>query len=188
MAYSCFDLLDRHVVGGRADAPAVAAGATRWSYARLLEEVASFGGVLHHCGVGEGDQVLLALPESVEAVVAVLAAARIGATPRLVDASTLEPALAADPGKVLVTDSAQAYAATALARAAAAPDVVLVKRRPDAEWDLREGRDYDWDVVMRAGRTDPAACVEGAVLVPGTDLVRGWVEPLLAGATLELGG
>ena len=187
MAHSCFDLLDRHVVGGRADAPALAAGATRWTYARLLEEVASFGGVLRHCGVGEGDRVVLALPESVEAVVAVLAGARIGARPRLVDADTLEPALAGDPLKVLVTDSAQSYAATALARVAAPPDVVLVKRRPDAEWELREGRDYDWDVVMRAGRTDPAACLEGATLVADADPVRGWAEALLAGRPMSLG-
>ena len=65
--------------------------------------------------------------------------------------------------------------------------MVLVKRRPDAEWELREGRDYDWDVVMRAGRTDPAACLEGATLVADADPVRGWAEALLAGRPVSLG-
>jgi len=187
MARSCFDLLDRHVVGGRADAPALAAGATRWTYARLLEEVASFGGVLRHCGVREGDRVVLALPESVEALVAVLATARVGATHRLVDAETLATALADGPVRVLATDSAQSYASAALDGGAPVPDVVLVKQRPDTDWALREGRDYDWDVVIRAGRTDPAACLEGSTLEPDDDLVREWVEQLVAGRTVRIG-
>ena len=64
--------------------------------------------------------------------------------------------------------------------------VVLVKQRPDSPWELREGRDYDWDVVMRAGRTDPAGSLEGAGLVAPGERSRSWVEVLLAGGTVEL--
>ena len=50
----CFNALDRHVVRGRADDRAVAADRPT-IYARLLEEVAAFGGVLRAFGVGLGD-------------------------------------------------------------------------------------------------------------------------------------
>jgi|SRR5688572_9232023 propionyl-CoA synthetase len=187
MDHSCFDLLDRHVIAGRADDEAVRAGPTRWTYARLLEEASSFGGVLMHCGVVEEGRVLVALPESVEALVAVLGSARIGAVPRLVDVATLTAELEGEPATVLATAASETYVAAALDRAAAVPDVVLVKQRPGAEWELLEGRDYDWDVVMRAGRTAPAPCVEGATVATDDDRVRGWVETLRAGATVRLG-
>lgn len=187
MALACFDLLDRHVVGGRADEEALRSGPTSWSYARLLEEVSAFGGVLRHCGVREGDPVVVALPESVEAVVAVLACARIGAAHRLADAATLPDVLAEPPpATVLVTAGSEAYVADALDRFERVPAVVLVKQRPGAEVTLREGRDYDWDVVMRAGRTDPAAGVEGAALATDDGRIRGWAERLLAGETVRL--
>ena len=54
MPATCFDALDRHIVAGGADRPALVAGTTTWTCARLLEEVAAFGGVLRHCGVRAG--------------------------------------------------------------------------------------------------------------------------------------
>ncbi len=172
---SCFDLVDAHVVGGHADDEALRDASTSWTYARLLEEVAAFGGVLRHCGIGAGDRVAVALPECVEAVVAVLASARIGA----------EPALGLPPydGKVLVTASTEVEAL-----GAAAAEVVLVRQRPDATWDLREGRDYDWDVVMRAGRTDPAPYLDGASLTSADSRVEAWVAVLHEGGTVQLPG
>jgi propionyl-CoA synthetase len=41
-----------------------------------------------------------------------------------------------------------------------APEAVVVKQRPQAEASMVEGRDHDWNVVMRAGQTAPAECVE----------------------------
>ncbi len=84
MSPTCFDALDRHVIGGAADRVALTAPGESFTYARLLEEVAAFGGVLRHCGIRPGDRVLVALPAVPEAVVAVLAAARIGAAHELV--------------------------------------------------------------------------------------------------------
>jgi propionyl-CoA synthetase len=46
------------------------------------------------------------------------------------------------------------------------PDVCVVKQRPQAQATMVEGRDVDWDVVMRAGRTSPAECVEVAATDP----------------------
>jgi propionyl-CoA synthetase len=40
------------------------------------------------------------------------------------------------------------------------PDAVVVKQRPEVEAELREPRDVDWEVAIKAGATDPAECVE----------------------------
>ena len=172
MSPTCFDVLDVRIVAGHADREALRAGATTWSYARLLEEVAAFGGVLRHCGVVAGDRVAVQLPVSPEQLVAVLACARIGATHDL-DGGT---------GKVLLTTSTGLAAVREVDA-----EVVLVKQVPGEEATLRDDRDYDWDVVMRAGRTDPAACVEGAVVTPYDERTRALLEPLLGGGTVELG-
>ena len=171
MSPTCFDALDRHVIGGDADRVALRVPGRDWTSAQLLEEVAAFGGVLRHCGVRAGDRVVVALPPGLEAVIAVLACARIGAT----------HVLGGGTGTVLVTASTESAAL-----AGAHAEVVLVKQVPGQEAELRDGRDYDWDVVMRAGRTDPAGCVEGATVTPYDDWTRAWLEPLLAGETLDL--
>ncbi|HSV41129.1 MAG TPA: AMP-binding protein, partial [Nocardioidaceae bacterium] len=82
---TCFNALDRHVVGGRADQAALiydspVTGTKRTiTYAKLLEEVAAFAGVLRGLGVEHGDRVVIYMPMIPEAVVAMLACARIGA-------------------------------------------------------------------------------------------------------------
>jgi propionyl-CoA synthetase len=65
---TCYNALDRHVIAGRADEPALifhsaVTGERRtYSYARLLDEVARFGGALRELGVGVGDRVVIYLP------------------------------------------------------------------------------------------------------------------------------
>src|SRR4051794_8719596 len=62
---TCYNALDRHVAKGRADQPALihdspVTGTKRtWTYARLLEDVAAFGGVLRGLGVRQGDRVVI---------------------------------------------------------------------------------------------------------------------------------
>src|SRR5262245_36014494 len=82
---TCYNALDRHVAGGRADQPALIYDSPvtdiqrRFSYAELLAEVRAFAAVLKQFGVGKGDRVVLYMPMVPEAVVAMLACARIGA-------------------------------------------------------------------------------------------------------------
>ncbi|MBV8661569.1 MAG: AMP-binding protein, partial [Hyphomicrobiales bacterium] len=82
---ACFNALDRHVAGGRADQAAVlydsplTATKRRISYAELLDEVEVLGAVLADLGVAKGDRVILYMPMIPEAIVAMLACARIGA-------------------------------------------------------------------------------------------------------------
>src|SRR6478736_1183518 len=81
----CYNALDRHVEAGRGeqaaliyDSPVTGTGRT-YSYAELRDEVARFAGVLAGLGVGKGDRVVIYLPMVPEAVIAMLASARIGA-------------------------------------------------------------------------------------------------------------
>lgn len=81
---ACYRALDMHIVRGGADDPALVherADGTRstMTYAELLAEVAALGGVLRAFGVAPGDTVGILLPEGQEAVIALLACARIGA-------------------------------------------------------------------------------------------------------------
>ena len=80
-----FNALDRHVDAGRGeqaaliyDSPVTGTGRT-YSYLQLRDEVARFAGVLTGLGVGKGDRVVIYLPMVPEAVIAMLASARIGA-------------------------------------------------------------------------------------------------------------
>jgi propionyl-CoA synthetase len=81
----CHNALDRHVEAGHGDRTALVhdspvTGTRRtWTYAELRDEVAAFAGVLAGLGVGRGDRVVVYLPMVPEAVVAMLACARIGA-------------------------------------------------------------------------------------------------------------
>ena len=83
---TCYNALDRHVVNGRADQPALiydspVTGTTSDATPtpQLLEQVAAFAGALRALGVEKGDRVIIYMPMIPEAVVAMLACARLGA-------------------------------------------------------------------------------------------------------------
>ncbi len=82
---TCYNALDRHCEDGRAEQTALiydspVTGEVRtYSYGALRDEVAMFAGVLQDQGVTRGDRVIVYLPMIPEAVIAMLACARIGA-------------------------------------------------------------------------------------------------------------
>src|SRR3569833_3142612 len=82
---TCENALDRHVEQGRGDQLAliydspVTGPQRRFTYRELRDETALFAGVLRGRGVERGDRVVLYLPMIPQAVVAMLACARIGA-------------------------------------------------------------------------------------------------------------
>ncbi len=81
----CENALDRHVAAGRGGDTALIYDSAmtgtkaRISYDELLDSVARFAGALRGQGVEPGDRVLIYLPMTPQAVVAMLACARIGA-------------------------------------------------------------------------------------------------------------
>ena len=80
-----YNALDRHVLAGRGSQTALiydsAMTGTRiqLSYLDLLGRVAKFAGALRANGIGVGDRVIIYLPMIPEAIIAMLACARIGA-------------------------------------------------------------------------------------------------------------
>ena len=81
----CANALDRHIDAGRGDTIALIADSAmtgtqqRISYLELRDRVATFAGALRSLGVEKGDRVLIYCPMTPEAVVAMLACARLGA-------------------------------------------------------------------------------------------------------------
>ncbi len=82
---TCYNALDRHVDSGRAaqcaliyDSP-MAGVSEKFTYLELRDLVATFAGALANQGVGRGDRVVIYMPMVPEAVIAMLACARLGA-------------------------------------------------------------------------------------------------------------
>ena len=97
---TCWNCVDRHAAK-RPDAVAiihdspVAGTKRRISYGELLAEVSALAAVLRDRGVGKGDRVIIYLPMIPEAVIAMLACARIGAIHSVVFGGFAAPELAA---------------------------------------------------------------------------------------------
>ena len=183
---TCYNALDRHVIKGRADQPAlihdspVTGTSATLTYAQLLERVAAFAGALRALGVAKGDRVVLYMPMIPEAVIAMLACARLGAVHSVVFGgfAAHELAVRIDDARPTVVVAASCgiepsrvveykpLLDRALEMAEHKPASVVVKQRPQAEATMVEGRDVDWDVAIRAGSEDPAACVEVAATDP----------------------
>ena len=82
---TCYNALDRHCAEGRGDQAAliydspVTGQQKTFTYSELCDQVARFAGALAARGVGRGDRVIIYMPMIPEAVIAMLACARIGA-------------------------------------------------------------------------------------------------------------
>jgi propionyl-CoA synthetase len=185
---TCFNAVDRHVANGRAAQPAliydspVTASKRTLTYAELKHEVATLAAILEDLGVERGDRVILYMPMVPEAVIAMLATARIGAIHSVVFGGFAAHELAtriddAKP-KLLVCASCGIEAGRvvtyknlvdeALAQAAFKPQACLVLQRPQAEATLMAGRDHDWAALraaaIAAGKS--AACATLAATDP----------------------
>jgi propionyl-CoA synthetase len=185
---TCFNAVDRHVLRGRGNQAAViydspVTGQKRTlSYAELLDEVKTLAGVLADLGVSRGDRVILYMPMVPEALVAMLACARIGAihsvvvggfaanelATRLDDAKpkvVLSASCGIEPGRIV---RYKPLLDEAIALASAKPQACVILQRPQAEASLVAGRDHDWaslrEAAIRAGRT--ADCVPVAATDP----------------------
>ncbi|MCB1486868.1 MAG: AMP-binding protein, partial [Bauldia sp.] len=184
---TCYNALDRHVAAGRGDQAAiiydspVTGTKRRISYLELLDEVSTFAGVLSSQGVAKGDRVIIYMPMIPEALVAMLATARLGAVHSVVFGGFAAHELAtriddATP-RIIVTASCGieptrtvAYlplASAAIDQAKHKPDRVIVVQREQHRADLRPGRDLDYAELMAEARA--ADHSHDCVLVDATD-------------------
>ena len=175
---TCFNALDRHVIAGRGDQPALhydspVTGSSRTlTYAEMLDRVSRFGGVLRALGVDKGDRVVIYMPMVPEAVVTMLACARIGAVHSVVFGGFAAGELAAriedaEP-KVVVTASCgiepsrvveyKPLLDAAIERSAHKPDHCVVLQREQAVAAMG-ARDHDWSDLMDPSRPTKSECV-----------------------------
>src|SRR6266487_3177072 len=174
---TCFNAVDRHVRDGRGDQPALiydspVTGVGRvLTYSELLDEVARFAGVLRGLGVAAGERVVIYMPMIPEAVVAMLACARLGAIHSVVFGgfAAHELAVRIDDAKPALIVSASCgiegkrvieykpILDKAIDEAAHKPARAIIVQRPQATAEIT-ARDLDWHELM-ADAGEPAPCV-----------------------------
>ena len=181
---ACYNALDVHVENGRADQAAIiydsaVTGTKRTiTYLELRDEVARFAGGLKALGVSKGDRVLIYMPMIPEAMVAVLATARLGAVHSVVFGgfAATELAVRIDDCEPNVIVSASCGIepnrtveykplldkACDLANHKVAHCVVL--QREQCVADLSQSRDLDWHNAIE--NVEPADCVPVASTDP----------------------
>jgi len=177
---TCYNALDRHVEGGRGDQLAliydspITGVVERFTYRELLERVARVAGVLAEAGVAKGDRVLVYMPMVPEAVIAMLACARLGAVHSVVfggfAASELAVRIDDATPKVVLSASCGiepnrivAYKPLldeAIDIAAHKPDRCVILQRPQAEAAMVAGRDLDWAEAEASAEPQPCTWVE----------------------------
>jgi propionyl-CoA synthetase len=174
---TCYNALDRHVEGGRADQVAliydspVTGQIRKFTYRELLDQVARFAGALRDVGVTKGDTVVIYMPMIPEAAVAMLACARLGAIHSVVFGgfASNELAIRIDDAKPKVIISASGAVEVkrlieykpllekAVELACHKPEKCIIFQRPMVTAAMTPGRDLDWEEVSVNAR--PADCV-----------------------------
>src|SRR5262249_10583850 len=181
---TCYNALDVHVKSGRGpqlaliyDSP-VTGAVVRFTYAELLDQVARFAGALWEQGVEKGDRVIIYMPMVPEALISMLACARIGAIHSVVFGGFASHELAAridhaQPKLILSASCGIEVGRTvpykplldkAIEMAKARPERCIVLQRPQERAALKAGRDLDWDESIK--RAKPVDCVAVAATDP----------------------
>jgi propionyl-CoA synthetase len=181
---TCYNALDRHVEAGRGDQAAlihdspVTGSVQSLTYSALRDMTAGFAGALRRLGVEKGDRVIIYMPMVPEAVVAMLACARLGAVHSVVfggfAANELATRIDDCHPKVVVSASCGIEGSRvipykpmldgAIELAIHKPAHCVILQRPQATASLVEKRDVDWqDAVTGA---EPADCVPVASTDP----------------------
>jgi len=174
---ACYNAVDLHVEQGRGgqlaliyDSP-VTATRRSYSFDQLLDAVSRCAGVLAEQGVAKGDRVIVYMPMVPEALIAMLACARIGAihsvvfggfasnelavriddaTPRLI----VSASCGVEPNRVVAY---KPLLDEAIRLARHKPDRCIILQRPAQEASMVAGRDLDWATAIAAAT--PAPCV-----------------------------
>ena len=174
---TCWNAVDRHVEAGHGaraaiiyDSPITGAKSTT-SYAELQTQTAAIAGALVERGVGRGDRVIIYMSMVPEALVAMLACARIGAIHSVVfggfaahelavriDDSKPKAIIATscgiEPGRVV---EYKPLLDAAIEISDHKPDFTIIFQREQAPGALIDGRDFDW--TEAAAAATPADCV-----------------------------
>ena len=180
MLNTCYNAVDRHVEAGHGNRYAILYDSpvtdtkTRITYAQLLDQTARLAGALTARGITKGDRVIIYMPMVPEAVIAMLACARIGAIHSVVfggfaahelavriDDATPKAILAGscgiEPGRVV---EYKPLLDGAIEQATHKPDFCLILQRDQARATMTD-RDVDWHEATAAATPAPCTPVKG---------------------------
>ena len=181
---TCYNALDRHVEGGRAEQLALIFDSAMtdtkrsYTYTELREEVARFAGALSSRGIVKGDRVVIYMPMIPEAVMAMLACARLGAVHSVVFGGfaarelavriddcapkiVLSASCGLEPGRIV---EYKPLLDEAIEIADHKPDYCIILQREMSPAPLHDGRDLDWH--EEAAAASPHDCVPVAAIDP----------------------
>jgi propionyl-CoA synthetase len=172
-----YNALDYHIDNGRGaqnaliyDSPVTQTIET-YTYKQLRDEVARLAGALAYQGIAKGDRILIYMPMIPEAVVAMLASARLGAVHSVVFGgfAARELAVRINDSKPKAIVSASCGIETkrviaykplldrAIEIAESKPSVCIIKQRPMETATMVKDRDLDWDDAI--SDAEPHDCV-----------------------------
>jgi len=178
---TCFNAVDRHVKNGRADQTSIIYDSPvtekklHLTYKDLLEKTSLLAGALINKGITKGDRVIIYMPMVPEAIIAMLACARIGAIHSVVfggfasnelavriDDAQPKTILAAscgiEPGRII---EYKPLIDEAIELSEHKPECVVILQRPEAQASLMPGRDFDWEEFQLDAKPADCVMVEG---------------------------
>jgi propionyl-CoA synthetase len=181
---TCYNAIDRHVAGGRAEQTAliydspVTQTIKSFTFRELRDRVATCAGALASLGVSKGDRVIIYMPMIPEAVIAMLATTRLGAIHSVVFGgfASHELAVRIDDAKPKVIMSASCgiepgrivpykpLLDAAIALSKHKPERCVIYQRSVQRAELKPGQDLDWEDVMSSA--GPHDCVPVAATDP----------------------
>jgi propionyl-CoA synthetase len=203
---TCYNAVDRHVEAGRGDQTAIIYDSPvtntikKISYRELLEQVSKCAGAISGLGVQKGDRVIIYMPMIPQAVIAMLACARIGAIHSVVFGGFAphELAIRIDDAKPKIIISAsngiegqkiieyKPLLDKAIELAKHKPATCIIYQREQVKASLISGRDVDWnDVVLKA---NPVSCVPVASTDPLYILYTSGTTGMPKGVVRDNGG
>ncbi|MFP5365938.1 MAG: AMP-binding protein, partial [Actinomycetes bacterium] len=173
---AAYNALDRHVENGLGDRVAIyfegePGDTSTYTYAQLTEEVKKAANAFESLGVAKGDRVAVYLPMIPEAVITLLACARIGAVHSVVfggfSADALRSRIDDAEAKLVVTadgtyrrgkpSALKPAVDEALAKDGHTVQNVVVVKRNGQDVDWHEGRDHWWADTVEAASAEHTA-------------------------------